>query len=163
MNQTVAPGTLTRQELYDRIRESSKDEVILEEMIRLGFWPDGTAAPSPAAAAIRERGEAMLSALARHMPAGTTWTVPEGGLFIWVKLPRGLDAEKLLAPAVAQKVAFVPGAPFFAKDAQRETLRLNFSNRGAELIEVGMERLGAVVREAMVRSAATVEARPQPG
>lgn len=59
MTETVSPGTLTRQELYDRIRQSSKDEVILEEMIRLGFWPDGEGAPSPAAEAIRSRGEAM--------------------------------------------------------------------------------------------------------
>ncbi|MBR1228913.1 MULTISPECIES: reverse transcriptase family protein [unclassified Bradyrhizobium] len=59
MNETVAPGTLTRQELYDRIRQSSKDEVILEEMIRLGFWPDGEDAPAPAADVIRARAEAM--------------------------------------------------------------------------------------------------------
>lgn len=59
MTEPVSPGTLTRQELYDRIRQSSKDEVILEEMIRLGFWPDGEAAPSPAAEAIRERADAI--------------------------------------------------------------------------------------------------------
>lgn len=59
MNETVAPGTLTRQELYDRIRQSSKDEVILEEMIRLGFWPDGEDAPAPAAEVIRARADAM--------------------------------------------------------------------------------------------------------
>ncbi|QEN89919.1 RNA-directed DNA polymerase [Labrys sp. KNU-23] len=76
MNQTVAPGTLTRQELYDRIRESSKDEVILEEMIRLGFWPDGTAAPSPAAAAIRERGEAMRE-LGELQRQNALWSDPE--------------------------------------------------------------------------------------
>lgn len=76
MNQSVAPGTLTRQELYDRIRESSKDEVILEEMIRLGFWPDGTAAPSPAAAAIRERGEAMRE-LGELQRQNALWSDPE--------------------------------------------------------------------------------------
>ncbi|HVQ70464.1 MAG TPA: reverse transcriptase family protein [Bradyrhizobium sp.] len=58
MTETVSPGTLTRQELYDRIRQSSKDEVILEEMIRLGFWPDEDA-PAPAAETIRTRAEAM--------------------------------------------------------------------------------------------------------
>lgn len=76
MNQTVAPGSLTRQELYDRIRESSKDEVILEEMIRLGFWPDGTAAPSPAAAAIRERGEALRE-LGELQRQNALWSDPE--------------------------------------------------------------------------------------
>lgn len=76
MNETVAPGTLTRQELYDRIRESSKDEVILEEMIRLGFWPDGKAAPSPAAEAIRERGEAMRE-LGELQRQNAQWADPE--------------------------------------------------------------------------------------
>ncbi|WP_035642587.1 reverse transcriptase family protein, partial [Bradyrhizobium sp. ORS 375] len=59
MTDTVSPGKLTRQELYDRIRQSSRDEVILEEMIRLGFWPDGERAPAPAAEAIRSRAEAI--------------------------------------------------------------------------------------------------------
>jgi len=79
MNETVSPGTLTRQQLYDRIRESSKDEVILEEMIRLGFWPDGEAAPTPAADAIRARGEAMreLSELQRQ---NALWDDPERAL-----------------------------------------------------------------------------------
>lgn len=67
MTETVSPGTLTRQELYDRIRQSSRDEVILEEMIRLGFWPDQDA-PAPAAETIRARAEAMreLSELQRQ-------------------------------------------------------------------------------------------------
>lgn len=59
MTETVSPGKLTRQDLYDRIRQSSKDEVILEEMIRLGFWPDGEDTPSPAADTIRDRAEAI--------------------------------------------------------------------------------------------------------
>ncbi|CCD85177.1 Putative RNA-directed DNA polymerase (reverse transcriptase) [Bradyrhizobium sp. ORS 285] len=59
MTDTVSPGKLSRQELYDRIRQSSKDEVILEEMIRLGFWPEGEGAPAPAAEAIRNRAEAI--------------------------------------------------------------------------------------------------------
>jgi len=79
MNETVSPGTLTRQQLYDRIRQSSKDEVILEEMIRLGFWPDGEAAPSPAADLIHERAEAMrkLSELQRQ---NALWDNPERAL-----------------------------------------------------------------------------------
>lgn len=101
-----------------------------------------------------ERCLAMLDALERHMPQGTRWTVPDGGLFIWVQLPRGLRSEELLVPAVEQKVAFVPGSPFFAREPQHEFLRLNFSNRPSELIQVGMERLGRVVREAMAEQSA---------
>src|SRR5205807_7722947 len=76
-----------------------------------------------------ERCRAMLAALERHLPAGASFTRPDGGMFVWVKLPGGLDAEALFADAMAEKVAFVPGAPFFARAPQRDTLRLNFSNR----------------------------------
>lgn len=88
---------------------------------------------------------AMLGALRRFFPPGTTWTEPQGGLFVWVRLPKGLDAQALFAEAMQEKVAFVPGAPFFPARAQRDTLRLNFSNRPPEAIEEGMARLGACV------------------
>ncbi|NVJ07447.1 PLP-dependent aminotransferase family protein [Myxococcus sp. AM001] len=92
-----------------------------------------------------ERAQAMLDALQVHMPAGTRWTHPEGGMFLWVELPGGLDAQALLPKAVAQKVAFVPGAPFFANTPRPEFMRLNYSNRPPELIAEGMRRLGAVI------------------
>lgn len=79
MTQTVSPGTVTRQELYDRIRASSKDEVILEEMIRLGFWPDGEAAPAPAAELIRERADAMRELTELHRQ-NAQWSDPERAL-----------------------------------------------------------------------------------
>ncbi len=94
------------------------------------------------------RSKAMLAALARHFPAGTHWTQPEGGLFLWVRLPGGLDAGELLPLALERKVAFVPGAPFFAHAPEREFMRLNFSNRPPDAIETGMERLAQVVRQA---------------
>jgi 2-aminoadipate transaminase len=100
-------------------------------------------------AAYGERCNALLAALEKHMPKGTRWTNPEGGLFTWVRLPDGLDAEVLFPRALAQKVAFVPGAPFFANDAEKQTMRLNFSNRPPELLEEGMGRLGRVIREAL--------------
>ncbi len=88
----------------------------------------------------------LLSALSRHLPPGSRWTRPDGGLFVWVELPHGLDAERLLAVAVEHRVAFVPGAPFFAEAPRANSLRLNFSNRGGDLIEVGISRLGDVIR-----------------
>lgn len=96
-----------------------------------------------------ERLSAMLASIERSFPAGTTWTRPEGGLFLWMRLPRGLDAEELLADAMRERVAFVPGAPFFPAEPQRETLRLNFSNRPPELIAEGMARIGALVARRM--------------
>jgi len=73
------PGSLTRQQLYDRIRESSKDEVILEEMIRLGFWPDGAAQPNPPDDLIRRRGE-IARALADLHRREAAWRDPEAAL-----------------------------------------------------------------------------------
>ena len=87
--------------------------------------------------------DAMLAAVARSLPRGSTWTEPEGGLFVWAKLPAGFDAQELLKQSMLERVAFVPGAPFYPRDPERSTLRLNFSNRPPELIADGMARLGA--------------------
>jgi 2-aminoadipate transaminase len=108
-------------------------------------------------AAYKERCLAMLDALEANLPPGSTYTRPDGGLFVWVELPAGLDAQALLLRAVEQKIAYVPGAPFFAHAPRRESLRLNFSNRPPELIAEGMRRLGEVVQAAVpvVRHAAT--------
>lgn len=94
------------------------------------------------------RADTMLAALARELPARTTWTRPDGGLFVWVELPAPLDASALLPRALAEKVAYVPGAPFFAESPRLGSLRLSFSNRPIALIEEGMRRLGVVVRGA---------------
>jgi 2-aminoadipate transaminase len=67
-------------------------------------------------------------------------------MFVWMQLPRGLDAQELLTEAMRERVAFVPGAPFYPANPRRDTLRLNFSNRPPELIAEGMARLGACVR-----------------
>ena len=92
-----------------------------------------------------ERRTVMLAALDRHMPAGTGWTRPEGGMFTWVELPGRLRAEDIFEAALAEKVAFVPGSPFYAVEKRHDTLRLNFSNRPPERIDEGMGRLGRVV------------------
>ncbi|MBN3725638.1 aminotransferase-like domain-containing protein [Burkholderia sp. Ac-20379] len=91
--------------------------------------------------------DAMLGSLARHMPTGVTWNRPEGGMFVWVQLPAGIDSMALLDAAIAQNVAFVPGAPFFADDAQSNTLRLSFVTVPPEQIEEGVARLGKLLRE----------------
>ena len=100
------------------------------------------------------RRDAMLLELPRCLPPGSTWTRPDGGLFLWARLPGGLDAEALLADAVREKVAFVPGAPFYPRDPDRSSLRLNFSNRPPQLIAEGMRRLGACIATAMQGTAA---------
>nr|WP_228531009.1 MULTISPECIES: PLP-dependent aminotransferase family protein [Myxococcaceae] len=93
-----------------------------------------------------ERCNTMLESLTEHMPAGSQWTAPAGGMFVWVEFPEGLSADKLFHAALAQKVAFVPGSPFFAGPSNGRFLRLNYSNRTPELIREGMARLGRVTR-----------------
>ena len=99
-----------------------------------------------------ERRQAMLAALARHMPEGIHWTRPQGGLFLWLTLPEGLDSSSLLHAALEQeKVAFVPGAPFFPKGGGERTCRLNFSYCRPELIEEGVRRLASVIERELTR------------
>lgn len=101
-------------------------------------------------AAYKARRDAMLAALARHMPEGVTWTRPEGGMFVWVTLPKGMDGAALLARAIeVERIAFVPGRAFYADGSNGNTLRLSFSCADAEAIAEGMKRLGRLIeREA---------------
>jgi len=92
------------------------------------------------------RCDAMLQALETHFPASARWTQPEGGLFIWAELPRGVNGEELLREALAEQVAFVPGAPFFAHRPRENFIRLNFSNRPPEVIDDGVRRLAQVLK-----------------
>jgi 2-aminoadipate transaminase len=94
-----------------------------------------------------ERRLVMLAALEEHFPAGTKWTRPEGGMFLWVTLPEGIDASEILQKAVQRKVAFVPGGPFHANGGGKNTMRLNFSNAQPEMIREGIARLGQVLKE----------------
>ncbi len=100
--------------------------------------------------------DAMLLALAREMPvtpgnpdASVTWNSPDGGMFLWVRLPAGMDAVKLLPKAVDKNVAFVPGAPFYADNADARTLRLSFVTASVEQINIGMKALSEAIQEAM--------------
>jgi len=97
----------------------------------------------------RKRRDSMLTALAEHFPAETRWTEPEGGMFVWVTLPAPFEAARLLATAIEEKVAFVPGAPFHPGGGGDNTLRLNFSNATAEAIYEGIARLGAAAHRLM--------------
>ncbi|MDX0628945.1 aminotransferase class I/II-fold pyridoxal phosphate-dependent enzyme [Sinorhizobium medicae] len=104
--------------------------------------------------AYRQRRNAMLSALERYMPAGVTWTKPEGGMFIWVTLPKGTDGAELLAKSIeTAKVAFVPGRAFFADGSGENTLRLSFSCANGRMIDEGIRRLGDLVRGEVAQAA----------
>jgi 2-aminoadipate transaminase len=91
--------------------------------------------------------QAMLDAMTEHFPEGVSWTRPEGGMFIWVTLPKHIDAMKLLDQALAARVAFVPGAPFYANEPQTNTLRLSFVTVPPERIREGVAILGKLIAD----------------
>jgi 2-aminoadipate transaminase len=95
----------------------------------------------------RERRDAMLDALERHFPPQAEWTHPEGGLFVWATLPDYIDTGDLLAKALRQNVAFVPGVAAFTDGRGTSSMRLNFSGVGIEEIREGIARIGEVVSE----------------
>jgi 2-aminoadipate transaminase len=90
----------------------------------------------------------LVDALEAHMPDGVAWTRPRGGFFCWLTLPDGVDAAKLSETAMAEGVAFVPGAPFFPDGRGRNNLRLAFSRIDDELIPQGVRRLAPLIRRA---------------
>ncbi|GAB2599722.1 PLP-dependent aminotransferase family protein [Streptomyces capparidis] len=92
-----------------------------------------------------ERRDAMLRALADHMPPGVSWTTPGGGFFVWVTLPPGLDAKAMLPRAVSARVAYVPGTGFYADGTGRRHMRLSFCYPPPERIRDGVARLARVV------------------
>jgi len=94
-----------------------------------------------------ERRDVMLGAMDAYFPPGVDWTHPMGGLFLWGTMPENLDAAEVLKVALEQKVAFVPGAPFYATGGGHNTMRLNFSNASPEKIQIGISRLGKVLYE----------------
>ena len=94
----------------------------------------------------RDRRDAMVAALEREMPPGVRFTRPTGGLFVWVELPRGVDARDLLATCLEHDVAFVPGGAFFPNGGHENTCRLNFSAMPPDRIDEGVARFGAALR-----------------
>lgn len=96
-----------------------------------------------------ERRDAMISALETHMPAGTTWTHPEGGFYVWVTLPEGFDTQAMLPRATTALVAYVPGTAFYADGLGSRQLRLSFCFPTPERIVEGVRRLAAVLDSEM--------------
>lgn len=91
----------------------------------------------------------MLAALEREMPEGVSWTRPVGGMFLWLRLPAGLDTVPLLPRAVERNVAFVPGAAFYADTPENNTMRLSFVTASTSQIDIGIAALAQTIREAI--------------
>ena len=93
----------------------------------------------------RERRDAMLDELTTQMPAGTSWTRPAGGFYVWTTLPAGLDAKIMQPRALTARIAYVPGIGFYANGAGRRELRLSYCFPEPDRIREGVRRLAGVV------------------
>ena len=94
----------------------------------------------------RKQADAMISAMRKYFPTTVGYTAPRGGMFLWVTLPDGMSAMSLFPKALENKVAFVPGDPFYVDRKDANTMRLNFTNADCATIEEGIRRLGAILK-----------------
>jgi 2-aminoadipate transaminase len=95
----------------------------------------------------RERRDAMLAALAAHVPKGTRWTHPRGGFYVWLTLPPGIDATAMLPRAITERVAYVPGTAFYADGFGTSCMRLSYCYPTPERIGEGVRRLARVIEQ----------------
>jgi 2-aminoadipate transaminase len=142
----VAPTPLVRRlELAKQaadLHTAQLTQMVVHEVVKDGFLDKHI--PS-IRALYGSQCQAMLDAMDQHFPEGVSWTRPEGGMFIWVTLPKHVDAMKLLDEALAQKVAFVPGSPFYANTPETNTLRLSFVTVPPARIVEGIAILGKLI------------------
>ncbi|MEA1971894.1 MAG: PLP-dependent aminotransferase family protein [Candidatus Cloacimonadota bacterium] len=97
--------------------------------------------------------ETMLSAMERYMPKEIVWTKPEGGMFVWIDLPENIDGDKIFELATKEKVAFIPGSKFYPTGTEKQnTMRLNFSYPTKKQIEIGVERIGNLLKKVIENS-----------
>ena len=95
----------------------------------------------------RQKRDVMLAALAEYFPPEASWTKPQGGFFVMATLPEYIDTQEMLIDAVKEKVAYVPGSPFFADGQGKNTMRLSFCYPSQEDIKEGIKRIGKVIKK----------------
>jgi DNA-binding transcriptional MocR family regulator len=115
--------------------------------------------------AYRERRDATLAALEHHLPDGCHWTHPDGGFYVWLTVPEGLDTKAMLPRAVTERVAYVPGTAFYADSFGSRQLRLSFCYPTPERIKEGVRRLASVLAGELelLRTFGSVHERRLPG
>lgn len=144
----VAPksvyGKLTQAKQAADLHSPSFNQRVVAEVMKDGFLHSHI---PTIRAMYKVQRDVMLMALEAEMEGlGVTWTRPMGGMFLWVRLPEGMDAQVLLAEAVERGMAFVPGAPFYADEAETNTLRLSYVTVSPEQIRQGVAALAAAIR-----------------
>ncbi len=97
----------------------------------------------------KKRHKAMLDSLEKYLgdTEGVTWTIPEGGLFLWLTVPDYINTDELFKEAIKENIAYVPGSAFFPNNDSHDSMRLNFSYSNSEKIEEGCKRLGKLIKQ----------------
>lgn len=158
-SKVIAPGIRTgwavaSRDVRDRmvvakqaadLHTSSLDQIVIDRYL---LDNDNDAHVERVRKAYGERCRTMEEALEEYMPAGFSWTHPDGGMFLWVTGPEGLDTHKLLPAALEDRVAFVPGRDFFPDASGGHCMRLNFSNSRPAAIREGIKRLAGLCQGA---------------
>jgi 2-aminoadipate transaminase len=141
--QAITPKLLQAKQAAD-LHTPSFNQRVVSEVMKDGFLDRHV----PTIRALyKSQRDAMLAALAREMHGlDIQWNTPDGGMFLWARLPAGMDAVQLLPHAVERGVAFVPGAAFFADNADPRSLRLSFVTASVEQINIGVAALAAAIR-----------------
>ncbi|BCO28926.1 2-aminoadipate transaminase [Rhodoferax lithotrophicus] len=147
---TVYPKLLQAKQAAD-LHSPGFNQRMIAEVMKDGFLDRHV----PTIRALyKSQRDAMLDALAQHFPDASrqpdqslTWNTPAGGMFLWARLPKGMNAVDLLPYAVDKGVAFVPGAPFYADHGDERTLRLSFVTPSVEEIHRGVAALAATIKE----------------
>jgi len=162
-SKTVVPGfrlgwVVAHDDIYDKllIAKQASDlhsnqfaQCVLAEYLAMGKFD---AHVSRIKEVYNMNREIMIKNMKKHFPKDIRFTKPEGGMFLWVSLPKNISSLKLFNIAIKNKVAFVPGHPFYIGKTETNTLRLNFSNVDETAIEVGIERLGKALKEMLADS-----------
>lgn len=123
---------------------SSLNQLIAADFLRTGYYEKHIELIK---SSYRLKKDTMVAALEKYMPEGVTWTKPEGGLFLWVRLPEGMSADDMFQEALKENVAYVIGSAFHCDGSGKNTMRLNFSYPTPEDIEEGIKRLATAVKK----------------
>lgn len=162
-SKTVVPGfrlgwIVAPKEIYEKllIAKQASDlhtnqfaQCVLAEYLAMGKFDEHVVRIKEV---YNKQREAMINSIKKHFPEGVHYTLPEGGMFLWVSLPNDISSMKLFNIAIDNKVAFVPGHPFYIGKTETNTLRLNFSSVDEATIEIGIARLGKALKKLLTES-----------
>ncbi|MEA5002933.1 MAG: PLP-dependent aminotransferase family protein [Christensenella sp.] len=126
------------------VHTSNLTQTMVMEFLKRGYYDEHV---KMLCTEYRKQRDAMCGAIDKYFPQGAKRTNPDGGLFVWVTLPEGVNARALFEECVNEKVAFVVGPPFFAEGGHENTLRMNFSMPSIPDIEKGVEKMGRIIRD----------------